>query len=179
MPRIRSTMIVHRDLMKSREVPIMVGVKWFAALLCLSIVVRAADPDWPQFRGPDLNPIGLSKALPDRWSKTENVEWVATIPGRGWSSPIVTGGKVFVTTAVTEGKSKSPQIGTTYSTEYLHELKKKGLNDEEAEAKLIERDVELPNEVMLHYWLYCVDLKSGTVDWKYELYGGHPPGGRH
>src|SRR5262249_61197207 len=32
---------------------------------------------------------------------------------------------------------------------------------------------------MLHYWLYCLDLKSGAVDWKYELYGGHPPGGRH
>ena len=101
-------------------------MKWFAALLCLSIVVRAAEPDWPQFRGPDLNPVGLSKALPDRWSKTENVEWVATIPGRGWSSPIVTGGKVFVTTAVTEGKSKPPQIGTTYSNDYHAELKKQG-----------------------------------------------------
>jgi hypothetical protein len=79
----------------------------------LSFAVRAAEPDWPQFRGPDLNPVGLNEALLDRWSKTENVEWVANIPGRGWSSPIVTGGKVFVTTAVTEGKSKQAQIGTT------------------------------------------------------------------
>jgi len=159
------------------------GLKGLAAFLgltiILSIVVRAADADWPQFRGPDLNPVGLNETLPERWSKTDNVEWVANIPGRGWSSPIVTGGKVFVTAAVTDGKSKLPQIGTTYSTDYLRELKKQGLKDEEAEAKLIERDVEMPNEVMLHYWVYCLDLKSGAVDWKHELYSGHPPGGRH
>jgi hypothetical protein len=151
----------------------------FAAWLWSSVAAGTAQPEWPQFRGPDMNPVGLSKALPDRWSKTDNVEWVATIPGRGWSSPIVTGGKVFVTTAVTEGKSKPPQVGTTYSTEYKRELKKQGLTEEEAEAKLMERDSELPNEVVLHYWLYCLDLKSGAVDWKQEFYGGRPPGGRH
>ncbi len=148
-------------------------------LLCLSLAALAADSDWPQFRGPDLNPVGLNKALPERWSKTDHVEWVANIPGRGWSSPIVTGGKVFVTTAVTDGKSKPPQIGTTYSNDYLAELKSKGLKDDEAEAKLIERDIENADEVTLHYWFYCVDLNSGAVDWKHELYSGHPPGGRH
>jgi hypothetical protein len=34
------------------------------------------------------------------------------IPGRGWSSPIVTGDKVYVTSVTTEGKSKEPQAGT-------------------------------------------------------------------
>jgi outer membrane protein assembly factor BamB len=157
----------------------MIGIKFFVAFLCLGIVVCAAEPDWPQFRGSGVNPVGLNKSLPDRWSKTENIEWFATIPGRGWSSPIVTNGKVFVTTAVTEGKSKAPQKGTTYSNDYRAELKRQGLTDEEATAKIIERDIESPSEVMLHYWLYCLDLKSGAVDWKYELYTGHPPGGRH
>jgi len=40
----------------------------------------------------------------------------AEIPGRGWSSPIVNGRNVFLTTVTTEGKSKVPQIGTEYST---------------------------------------------------------------
>lgn len=155
------------------------GMKRWAVLFCLSIGVRAADTDWPQFRGPDLNPVGLNGALPERWSKTDHVEWVANIPGRGWSSPIVTGGKIFVTTAVTDGKSKPPQIGTTYSNDYLHDLKAKGIKDDDAEAMLIERDIENANEVMLHYWFYCLDLKSGAVDWKFELYSGRPPGGRH
>jgi outer membrane protein assembly factor BamB len=150
-----------------------------AVFLWLSGVAHAAGHDWPQFRGPDLNPVGLSEALRDGWSRTENVEWVTNLPGRGWSSPIVAGGKVFLTTAVTEGKSKVPQIGTTYSGDYKAELKKKGLTEEDAEAKLIERDIELRDEVTLRYWLYCIDLKSGAVDWKHELYAGRPPGGRH
>ena len=150
-----------------------------AALLCLSSGVGAAEPDWPQFRGPDRNPVGLNQALLDGWSRTENVEWVTNIPGRGWSSPIVTGGKVFVTAAVTEGKSKPPQIGTTYGNDYRAELENKGLSKEEATAKIIERDIELPEEVTLHYWLYGIDLRSGAVDWKRELYSGRPPGGRH
>jgi hypothetical protein len=69
-----SRLVSGRDLVGRGEAPIMLGMKWFVALFWLSIVVRAAEPDWPQFRGPDLNPVGLSKALPDRWSKTENVD---------------------------------------------------------------------------------------------------------
>ncbi len=150
-----------------------------AAFVLLATPMPAVDADWPQFRGPQVNPVGASRSLPDRWSKTENVEWQAAIPGRGWSSPIVTGGKVFVTSAITEGKSKPPQIGTTYSTDYQRELRQQGLSNDEAEAKLIERDIEMPNEVVLHYWLYCLDLESGAVVWKRELFSGHPPGGRH
>jgi outer membrane protein assembly factor BamB len=149
------------------------------AFLLSMVLFAPADPDWPQFRGPDLNPVGFSKLLPDRWSKTENIEWTSEIPGRGWSSPIVTGGKIYVTAATTEGKSKPPQIGTEYSNEYAAELMKQGLNMSEVMAKVNERDIEMPNEVTLHYWLYCLDLKTGVMDWKKEFYGGHPPGGRH
>src|SRR5579871_3280784 len=149
------------------------------AFLALVLALTLADPDWPQFRGPNLNPVGASAALPDTWSRTQNIEWTTEIPGRGWSSPVVTGGKVFLTTATTEGKSKPPQIGTEYSNEYAAELMKQGLKMPEVLAKVTERDIELPNEVMLHYWLYCVDLKTGSVDWKKEFFAGHPPGGRH
>ena len=56
-----------------------------------------------------------------------DVEWSAQVPGRGWSSPIVVGNRIFLTTAVTEGKSKPPQMGTEYSNEYVAELQKQGL----------------------------------------------------
>jgi len=135
--------------------------------------------DWPQFRGPEANPVGGSAKLPDRWSKTENVEWVAEVPGRGWSSPVVSGGRVFLTTVTTEGVSKKPQTGTEYSNEYVAELMKQGLTQAQVLEKVTERDIELPKEVVLHYWMYCLDLKSGRVQWKKEFYGGRPPGGRH
>jgi outer membrane protein assembly factor BamB len=141
--------------------------------------VAAPDPNWPQFRGPESNPVGTDQRLPDKWSKTESVEWSTEIPGRGWSSPIVAGGKVFLTTVTTDGQSKAPQTGTEYSNEYIAELMKKGMKIQEAIAKVTERDFEMPNEVMLHYFLYCLDLKTGAVSWKKEFFAGHPPGGRH
>lgn len=149
------------------------------ALLLASATVRGQDIAWPQFRGPESNPVGTHARLAERWSKTENVEWSREIPGRGWSSPIVTGGKVFVTTVTTDGKSKPPQIGTEYSNEYVAELQKQGLSMKEILERVTARDIELPNEVMLRYSLYCLNLRSGKVEWQKEFYAGRPPGGRH
>jgi len=155
------------------------GAGLMCVLLLASPLVHARDIAWPQFRGPDSNPVGTDPKLAERWSKTENVEWSQEIPGRGWSSPIVTGGRVYLTTVTTDGKSKPPQVGTEYSNEYVAELQKQGLSMAEIVKRVTERDIELPNEVMLHYFLYCVNLKSGKVEWTKEFYTGHPPGGRH
>lgn len=149
------------------------------ALVWLTLSASAQESAWPQFRGPNANPVAANTRLADRWSKTENVEWAQDIPGRGWSSPIVTGGKIFLTTVTTEGKSKPPQTGTEYSNEYVAELQKQGLPMEKVIEKVTERDIELPNEVTLHYFLYCLNLKTGKVEWQREFFAGHPPGGRH
>ena len=152
----------------------MFGVSLFIPNCC-----SAQSASWPQFRGPDSNPIAENAQLPDVWSTSENVEWSTEIPGRGWSSPIVSGGKIFLTTVTTDGKSKPPQTGTDYSNAYVAELMKQGLSEEEVEKKVRERDIEMPTEVSLHYYLYCLDLNSGKEEWKHEFYSGNPPGGRH
>ena len=59
---------------------------------------------WPQWRGPDFNGMARSDA-PTKWSDKENVKWKVTIPGRGHSTPVVWGDKIFVTTAVPTGKT--------------------------------------------------------------------------
>jgi outer membrane protein assembly factor BamB len=145
----------------------------------LAVAAWAAEPEWPGFRGPVSNPTATKGRLPETWSKTENVEWAAEIPGRGWSSPIVNGRNIFLTTVVTEGKSKAPQIGTEYSNEYAAELMKQGLSEKEMLDRVTARDIELPKEVTLHYFLYCLDLRDGKTIWKREFYSGQPPGGRH
>lgn len=149
-----------------------------------SALVRAqssGEPEavWPQFRGPDFNPVGNHSNLPERWSTTENVRWSVEVPGRGWSSPIVVGERVFLTTVTTEGESKPPQTGTEYSNDYVRELMEQGLSEEEIEKKVMERDFELPDQVNLHYFLVCFDIKSGQELWKQEYHAGKPPGGRH
>jgi hypothetical protein len=75
--------------------------------------------NWPRFRGPQSIPVSDNPKLPDHWSTTENVEWVAEVPGVGWSSPIVWGGKVFLTSATSEQKMKQPSLGTDFSNEYM------------------------------------------------------------
>jgi outer membrane protein assembly factor BamB len=168
-----------RRLDSLRYVSLLPLANLVCALFLVSSVVHGQNLAWPQFRGPNANPVGAHARLAERWSKTENVEWSREIPGRGWSSPIVTGDKVYVTTVTTEGKSKPPQIGTEYSNEYVAELQKQGLPIKDVIERVTERDIELPKEVMLHYFLYCLNLKSGKVEWQQEFYHGRPPGGRH
>ncbi|HLX42326.1 MAG TPA: PQQ-binding-like beta-propeller repeat protein [Bryobacteraceae bacterium] len=63
-------------------------------------VAMASDAgDWPQWRGPDWNGIARGDA-PLHWSDREHIKWKAEISGRGFSSPVVWGDKIFVTTSV-------------------------------------------------------------------------------
>jgi len=63
-------------------------------------VVETTDPKaWPWWRGPNRDGHARSGQLPLRFSATERVEWKAPVPGRGHSSPIVSAGKVFLTSA--------------------------------------------------------------------------------
>jgi len=58
---------------------------------------------WPSFRGGDLNGLSAGAKLPQRWSETENITWKTPIHGRGWSSPVVEGNEVWLTTATEDG----------------------------------------------------------------------------
>ena len=74
-----------------------------AILLLLTLLLTAfpiaADGDWAYWRGPNATGVARGDA-PLRWSDTENIRWKATIPGRGFSSPVVWGDRLFLTTAV-------------------------------------------------------------------------------
>ena len=59
--------------------------------------------DWAEFRGPTGQGHADGLKLPTEWSSTKNVAWKQEIPGLGWSSPIVVGDRIFLTTAVATG----------------------------------------------------------------------------
>src|SRR5262245_42552692 len=67
------------------------------------LVTMVAAETWPRFRGPTGQGISTEKNLRLHWSAESNVVWKTEIPGAGWSSPIVWGGRVFVTTATDSG----------------------------------------------------------------------------
>ncbi|MEQ2008992.1 MAG: PQQ-binding-like beta-propeller repeat protein, partial [Limisphaerales bacterium] len=66
----------------------------------------AAEPDWPRFRGPNGSGIATGAQPPTTWSYTQNLKWKTELPGPGTSSPIVVGGRVFVTCWTGYGAAK-------------------------------------------------------------------------
>lgn len=73
-------------------------------LLLLSSLPLVAE-NWPGFRGPTRQGVSSETGLPLRWDSETNIFWRTKIPGEGWSSPIVWGDRIFVTTAKDEGRS--------------------------------------------------------------------------
>ncbi len=61
---------------------------------------NGAALDWPQFRGPDGQGISTATNIPVHWSTTSNVVWKTEVPLQGWSSPVVSEGKIYLTSAV-------------------------------------------------------------------------------
>jgi outer membrane protein assembly factor BamB len=79
-------------------------------LLTFLLVSRASvavAQDWPQFRGPGGQGHSEARGLPAEWSDSTNVAWKVPVPGRGWSSPVVTGQRVWLTTATTAGRHEA------------------------------------------------------------------------
>ena len=142
-------------------------------------VSRAATPEWPQFRGPGGLGVADASSLPERWSGTSNVAWRIDIPGRGWSSPIVWRGRVFVTTAVSSGAFKAPSTGI-FGNDYAAELERQGLSEQEIVKRVVGRDIELTSESgAISYQVLAIDAQSGKVVWTRQAHRGEPAGGRH
>jgi len=116
-------------------------------VLAVASLCRAAD-DWLSFRGASRAGVGTAP-LPDRWAPDQNVVWKADIAGRGWSSPVVAGERVFVTSVVSDGKLPEARKGL-----YIQDLIGK----------------VPPGE---HRWLvHCLDWKTGKTLWTREAAKG-------
>ncbi len=81
-------------------------VSCLVSTLAYVAVSAVQAQDWPGFRGPDGQGHSEARNVPLEWSESRNVAWKAPVTGRGWSSPSVAGGLVWLTTAVT-GKTTS------------------------------------------------------------------------
>lgn len=135
--------------MKSFSVPV---VATFLVANALSGI--AETEHWPQYRGAASDGIGEGATLPDNWSETENVVWRKQVPGWGWSSPVVWGKRVFVTSAMGQQDLPTPEIGG-YPGGHL----------------IDEGD---------HRWMvHCLDFDSGETIWSATAHEGPPKEKRH
>ncbi|MBI3865466.1 MAG: PQQ-binding-like beta-propeller repeat protein [Planctomycetia bacterium] len=82
-----------------------------------------ADENWPNLHGPRNNSHSDSTGLPLTWSETENIVWKVAIHDAGWSSPVVWGDQIWVTTATNDGKQSFAVCVDRQSGKIVHDLK--------------------------------------------------------
>ncbi len=98
---------------------------WTAtALLAIGLgpAARAGD-HWPQFRGPSGDGHSDATGVPREWSETRHVRWKTAIHGRAWSSPVLWGSQVWLTTATKDGKELFAVCVDRDSGKILRDLK--------------------------------------------------------
>jgi outer membrane protein assembly factor BamB len=126
------------------------------------MLAAPGDGDWPQFRGPQGNGIAAERGAPTRWTPDTNIAWKTKLPGIGWSQPVVSGGKIFLTTAEADTQPRpnpedySPGVrGVGLLSSFLN--------------------VELPPPNVTYRWkVICLDAASGSVLWEQLAYEGKP-----
>jgi outer membrane protein assembly factor BamB len=126
------------------------------ALGCVNASTSLAQENWPQFRGADSMGVSHGGNLPDHWSATENVAWKIDLKGRGWSSPIVWGDKIFLTTVVNLGEGEQPKKGLYFGG-----------------------DRPKPPESEHQWKVICLDLNSGSILWEQLAQQGVPSSSIH
>ncbi len=133
-----------------------------ATWACLAILTSTgpawADEPVPRFLTGRL-PTNEKVAPPARWSATENIVWKTDIPGMGWSSPVVWGDRIVLTTCINQGKTPEAR---------------KGLYLEDVDAN------KYPKQTDPHEWkVICLDLKTGKTLWQHQAHVGVPPKPHH
>lgn len=173
--------------MAPKSLPVLVGrvcmPMLFALFLGFGWEASSAPEDtpqagWPEFRGPwgngHVTVPGNTVGLALQWSETENVTWKTEIPFQGWSTPVVLGGQVWLTTATTDGHdfyvlcvdAETGQI--RFNEKLFHsdnpEPLGNNVNSYASPSPVIE-----PGRVYVHFGSYgtaCLDTASNTVVWE-------------
>jgi len=142
------------------------------AILAAGLVLAASpvaesdgNPDalWPSWRGPRATGAAPAANPPWIWSETKNVRWKVAIPGKGLSTPVIWGEKIFLTTAIPAGLRPDPETATR------------------AEADLPEwrRESGVAPDHVQKFTVVALDRASGAILWQRVLREESPHEGTH
>ena len=118
----------------------------------LATPMLAWTEEWSQFRGPLGNGHSQATGLPVQWTGEDNISWKQAIPGEGWSSPVIWGDHIFLTTVISDGDIEAPRMGLYFP--YGSPEPSPDFRDPEP-GELMEREADV------HRWLvYALDFKE-------------------
>ncbi len=92
-------------MLKRRKLKANVPITFHAIAIALAVYEPLFALDWPQFRGPNGDGVSQATDVPLHWSAADRVVWKQVIPGAGWSSPVLSRGKLYLTTAISDTTS--------------------------------------------------------------------------
>ena len=121
--------------------------------------------NWPQFRGTQGGVAADHPSLPDTWSATQNIVWKLDVPGYAWSSPIVWGDHIFITSAINTSGEAAMRPVSDYLSLALG-------------GQMTLKDITAPKEV--HRWMvYDIDFATGKIRWERQVQALAPIESRH
>jgi outer membrane protein assembly factor BamB len=151
-------------------------------LAALTFGLVTASAEWPDFRGPrgdgHVSAPGITKPVgfPLRWSETNNIKWKTEIPHRGWSTPVVMGGQIWLTTATPEGHDyfaicvDKENGKILFNEKVFHTDNPEPLgNGASMNCYATPSPVIEPGRVYVHFGspgTACLDTETGKVIWK-------------
>src|SRR5262249_36192939 len=99
----------------------------FSCLIAASVDGTEVQSNWPQWRGPLSTGVAPTANPPVEWGENKNIRWKVALPGKGHSTPIVWGDRIFLTTAVPQGDPVKPRFvrpgaHDNLATTFLHEF---------------------------------------------------------
>jgi len=134
-----------------------------ASVSLLDSASGATTPNWPQWRGPGGMGISTETNLPTSWSPTTNIKWKTPIAGRGHSSPVVWGNKIFLTTAI-EGEL----VPGAKAVKHIVENNQEFLNPDSVGA-----------DHKQTFKVICISADNGKILWEQVAWEGTPYDNRH
>jgi outer membrane protein assembly factor BamB len=145
--------------------PTRVLVFAFAVMAVAGAAPAQGGGNWPHWRGPDVNGVARGDG-PARWSDTENIRWVADIPGRGHSTPAIWGDRIFLTTAVPTGKAPESAPAAQAAPPQGPPPQGRGFGDA---SQIVEHRFDV----------LCLDRKTGRTLWQKTARVATPHEGYH
>jgi len=142
---------------------------WMVALASVAF----GGENWPQFRGPDGQGHSDATGLPVTWSEGKNIKWKTAIHDRGWSSPVIWGKQIWLTTATEDGKQLFALCVDRDSGKIVHDLKL--FDVEKPQFKHAFNSYASPTPVIEEGRVYvtfgspgiaCLDTKTAKVLWE-------------
>ncbi len=140
-----------------------------------------AGKNWNNFRGPTGNGMSTTAKPPTEWTSDKNVKWKIEIPGRGSSSPVVWGNKIFLTTAVNAepNAKRPPQMTRSDFIRQFDENKNGQLEREEIKkARAFQKEQTAKSLAKHQFTVMCIDREDGKILWQ-DVANEKKPGESH